>query len=91
MNKPKKKNTEAREARANKKSHDRERGEGESQSEQKGRLVLGLGGHFSATLHSVKILLTLRLTAFDQVVCQRPKVGAPRWDRACVRGTERAV
>jgi len=35
------------------------RGEGESQSEQKGRLVLGLRGHFNATLHSVKILLTL--------------------------------
>lgn len=35
------------------------REEGESQSEQKGRLVLGLGGHFDATLHRVKILLTL--------------------------------
>lgn len=47
------------------------RGEGESQDGRKGRLVLGLRGHFNATLHSVKILLTLQLTAFDQTVCQK--------------------
>lgn len=34
------------------------RGKGESQNWQKGRLVLGLRGHFNATLHSVKILVT---------------------------------
>lgn len=37
----------------------RKSGQGESQIRQKGRLVLGLRGHFNATLHSVKILLTL--------------------------------
>lgn len=42
------------------------RGEGESQNGRKGRLVLGLRGHFNATLHSVKILLTLRPAAFDR-------------------------
>lgn len=47
------------------------RGEGESQNGRKGRLVLGLRGHFNATLHSVKILLTLRLAAFDETECQR--------------------
>ncbi len=79
-----KKNRERGLARANWESGVRERGErgeGESQDGQKGRLVLGLWGHFNATLHSVKILVTPRLTAFDQTVCQRQTEGERERER----------